>query len=480
MTESLKILMLEDNLADAEILQRLLKKEKLEFNFRLVMNEHDFKQALGEYRPNVILADNSLPGFSAGEALKIVRESALNTTPFIMVTGSVSEEFAAGMIKQGADDYILKDRMARLPAAIEQAIQQQTAKKKAREALEAIRISNERFETLSKATRDAVWDWNLLTDQVWWNESFYQLIGHDPHKPPPEAREWTKRIHPDDVAQVMERLKKVKQNAINSWEEEFRFRMADGTYGTLLDRAYIMRNDAGQPVRAIGALVDITEQKRLAQEVLAAKIEQQKEINRAILQTQEMERNRLGRELHDNINQILASVSLKLEYFLEEPNNNLDIVANCYESLLKAIQEARNLSHKMVLPRFSEKRLHDELQRLIENYHYKQFVQLELSHMEEVYIVPSIKETVYRVVQEQLSNIYKHARADQIAINIQNDNKLLELEVADNGIGFDLKQKSKGIGISNIFNRVESVNGTVNINSAPGKGCLLHVAIPLS
>ena len=478
MSDLLNILMLEDNVNDAEIIQRLLRKEKMEFDFRLVMNERDFVQTLEQFRPDVILADNSLPGFSAGEALKIVRKNAPNT-PFIMVTGSVSEEFAAGMIKLGADDYILKDRLTRLPAAIDSAIKQQVAKKKALDAIEAIRISNERFETLSRATKDAVWDWNLLTDEVWWNENFYQWMGYDPLLPVPPAQEWTKRIHPEDVGQVMERLKQVQRNAIDSWEEEFRFLTADGSYGTLLDRAYIMRDAAGQPVRAIGALVDITEQKRLTQEMLAGKIEQQKEITRAILQTQEMERNRLGRELHDNINQILASVSLKLEYYLEAPENNMDIISNCYISLLKAIQEARNLSHEMVLPRFSEKRLKDELQKLIENYNYKQFVELELNQMKEQYISPTVKETLYRIIQEQLSNIYKHAKADEINIAITNDKSLVTLVVNDNGIGFDMRQKSKGIGISNIFNRIESCNGTVELISAPGDGCTLLAKIPL-
>lgn len=480
MSELLKILMLEDNVNDAEIVQRLLKKEKMELDFRLVMNEHDFVQALEQFHPDVILADNNLPSFSAGEALQIVRKRKLsNNTPFVMVTGSVSEEFAVGMIKQGVDDYILKDRLTRLPAAIASAIKQQVAKKEAQKAIEAIRIANERFETLSRATKDAVWDWNLLTDSVWWNENFFHWLGYDPRQPVPPVQEWTKRIHPDDVGQVMERLKDVKKNAIDSWEEEFRFLMADGSYGTLLDRASVMRDAAGQPVRAFGALVDITAQKRLAEKNLISKIEQQKEITRAILQTQEMERNRLGRELHDNINQILASVSLKLEYYLEAPDNNLAIISNCYSSLLKAIQEARNLSHQMVLPRFSEKRLKDELERLIDNYNYKQFVELELSQMNEQFISPVIKETLYRIIQEQLSNIYKHAKADEIKISIDNDSDLVSLVVADNGIGFDMRQKSKGIGISNIFNRVEACNGTVEIIAAPGKGCTLRVKIPL-
>lgn len=478
MNQRLKILMLEDSETDAELVQRLLIREKMDFDFRLAMNEDDFLTALDKFMPHVILADNSLPQFSAAEALKITRQR-LPQCPFIMVTGSVSEEFAAGIIKLGADDYILKDRLTRLCPAIESAIRQQKTIREKQEVLEQIRVSNDRFETLSKATQDAVWDWNLVTDQVWWNDNFYQMLGYDPGQPVPGAQEWTKRIHPDDADAVMERLRQVKRNAIESWEEEFRFKQADGSYGTLLDRAYIVKDAAGKPFRAVGALVDITEQKRLLQEVMSNKIEQQKEINRAILRTQEMERNALGRELHDNINQILASVGLKLAFYLEEPDNNMDIIESCLGNLHKAIQEARNLSHQMVMPRFSEKSLGNELNHLIENYNYRQIVELEISELQDPFIPSPIKETIYRIIQEQLSNIYKHAKADEILIRIGNDAKELTLVIRDNGVGFDIRQKSNGIGLSNIFNRVESCNGKAEMISSPGKGCTLTVNIPL-
>jgi two-component system sensor histidine kinase UhpB len=474
--------MLEDSDTDAEIVQRLLIKEQMDFEFRLAMNKTAFVEALDEFNPTVILADNSLPQFSASEALKIVHQRSINA-PFIMVTGSVSEEFAAGIIKLGADDYVLKDRLVRLPAAIESAIKQQRASQAREDALEETRISNERFQILSRATKDAVWDWNLRTGQVWWNESFYHLLGYDPQQAVPDAYGWTKRIHPDDADSVVGRLKKIKDNAINSWEEEFRFQMTDGSYGTLLDRAYVLKDAAGKAVRAIGALVDITEQKilmqKIAEERLANKIEQQKEITRTILQTQEMERNALGRELHDNINQILASIFLKLDYYLEEPANNLDIIQNCKQSLQKAIQEARKLSHHMVMPRFAEKNLQDELEQLIENYSYKQIVELKLEGMDEESLPGPIKETVYRIIQEQLSNIYKHAKANKVVIQISNNPSELTMLIQDNGVGFDIQQKRKGIGITNIFTRVEACNGTTNIISSPGNGCSISIKIPL-
>ena len=128
MIEPLKILMLEDSATDTEIVQRLLKKEKLNFESKLAMSKEAFLQALDQFQPDVILADNSLPQFNATEALEITRQH-FNHIPFIMVTGTVSEEFAAAIIKSGADDYILKDRLQRLPAAILAAINKRKAEK---------------------------------------------------------------------------------------------------------------------------------------------------------------------------------------------------------------------------------------------------------------------------------------------------------------------------------------------------------------
>lgn len=115
--------MLEDSETDADIIQRQLKKENIIADFNVVMTKAAFLEALEQYEPDLILADNSLPQFDAADALEAVRKT-LPDVPFILVTGIVSDEFAAAIIKQGADDYILKDRLTRLPAAIESMLKQ--------------------------------------------------------------------------------------------------------------------------------------------------------------------------------------------------------------------------------------------------------------------------------------------------------------------------------------------------------------------
>jgi len=179
MNEPLKILMLEDSSTDAEIVQRLLKKEKLNFESCLAMNKENFLLALEQFQPDVILADNSLPQFNAKEALEITRQRS-GHIPFIMVTGTVSEEFAANIIKSGADDYILKDRLGRLPASIEAAIKQQRAEKEKKDALENLIQNEEKYRTLIERISDAF----IALDRDWRytyvNKQAGELIHRDP------------------------------------------------------------------------------------------------------------------------------------------------------------------------------------------------------------------------------------------------------------------------------------------------------------
>ena len=156
------------------------------------------------------------------------------------------------------------------------------------------------------------------------------------------------------------------------------------------------------------------------------------------------------------------------------------ILADCRQMLLAAIRETRNLSHQMVMPGFSEKNLLDELRLLIENYTPAMSINLDVRRLKEKHIPPLIKETLYRIVQEQLSNIHKHAKASSVQVRLSSGPRSVELLIRDDGIGFDPQLKKNGIGISNIYHRAESYDGKVEIVSSPGEGCYLVVRIPLS
>lgn len=175
----LKILILEDSATDAELVERLLKKTIPSAAFRVAMDRKAYIRELEEYQPDVILSDNSLPQFNAAEALKIVRARSLHI-PFIMVTGAVSEEFAAAIIKSGADDYVLKDRISKLPVAIEAALKQRQSEKEKQEALRQLAESEERYRTLIERVSDAFIAFDKDLRYTYMNKKAGELTRRDP------------------------------------------------------------------------------------------------------------------------------------------------------------------------------------------------------------------------------------------------------------------------------------------------------------
>ncbi len=130
-----------------------------------------------------------------------------------------------------------------------------------RRAGEGLRTSEERFRLLSNATNDAIWDWDLATNGVWWNEGFEKLFGYRREDVDPTAKSWTDCIHPDDLARVTAGIHHVIEHGGEGWADEYRFRRLDGDYAYVLDRGHVIRDGAGLAVRMIGGMTDLTERK---------------------------------------------------------------------------------------------------------------------------------------------------------------------------------------------------------------------------
>ena len=128
-------------------------------------------------------------------------------------------------------------------------------------AEELMRINLERFQIIARATNDAVWDWNLGTNTVWWNEGYQALFGHAPEATDPSVESRTGMIHPDDVDRVVRGIREQIDRGAQAWSDEYRFRRRDGTHAEIYDRGYIIRDADGTAVRMIGAMQDITERK---------------------------------------------------------------------------------------------------------------------------------------------------------------------------------------------------------------------------
>ncbi|HUC83043.1 MAG TPA: PAS domain S-box protein [Flavisolibacter sp.] len=118
--------------------------------------------------------------------------------------------------------------------------------------------AKERFELVSKATQDAIWDWDLTTNEVWWNEGFKSLFGYAEEEIEATTESWHSRLHPEEREQVIDDIQRTIDSGTKNWSKEYRFRKKDGSYSTVLDRGYALHDETGKPYRMLGAMQDIT------------------------------------------------------------------------------------------------------------------------------------------------------------------------------------------------------------------------------
>jgi diguanylate cyclase (GGDEF)-like protein/PAS domain S-box-containing protein len=130
-------------------------------------------------------------------------------------------------------------------------------------AEEALRLSQERFELVTRATSDAIWDWNLSTDELWWNEGFQKLFGYSGDEIGTDIGSWTDRVHPDDAERVLHDIHRHIESGKHHWSDEYRFKRSDGSYAFVIDRGYVVYDSEDKPIRMLGSMMDVTERKSL-------------------------------------------------------------------------------------------------------------------------------------------------------------------------------------------------------------------------
>jgi len=273
-------------------------------------------------------------------------------------------------------------------------------------------------------------------------------------------------IHPEDLPRLVETFMEVLSSPGKPIFVQAR---AQSKEGKLICVEGIVTNLLG--VEGVNGVVcnfrDVTERKEMEKKIMQASID-----------AQEREREEIGRELHDNVNQILTTARLYLDCIHETPAEQASIIRRSSEIITTAIEEIRKLSRSMTQSFHREIGLKLSIEDLLEN--IRQLpdgiqVSFDFFVPGEQNLDDKLKMTIFRIAQEQLNNILKHAAASTIDVSIREEGSLLTLCITDNGRGFDPWKKREGIGINNIINRAELFNGEVTIGSAPGKGCVLSV-----
>jgi PAS domain S-box-containing protein len=222
---------------------------------------------------------------------------------------------------------------------------------------------------------------------------------------------------------------------------------------------------------------NINERKRLEGELL----EYQRRLTASVVAAQEQERSLISQELHDNVNQLLTSAKLYAGLGRDGVGNARAMMDKSINLIQTSIDEIRKLSRQLTVSFISTTALEDAIRELVET--VVACKGLNITFQNEVFTPVNenehVKLAIYRILQEHLTNVLKHAEAKQVEVNLRRSEDKLTLVVADDGKGFDTTKKTEGIGLRNIRSRAESLMGLFSIDSQPGKGTTLFVQLPL-
>jgi len=341
----------------------------------------------------------------------------------------------------------------------------------------------EKFLLAAKLSFDVIWDWNVLTNEVFLGDGFEELFGYAiKNNKADMIQDWVNYLHPDDKEAVIIELQNTIKSTATNWEHAYRVSRADGSVAKVYVRASIFRHKDGKAYRMIGAMQDLSLQKDLEEKLdLEIKLKE-KQITDAAEDAKEMERSNIGKELHDNINQLLGASRMYLEMAKRGGINTPMYLSRSSEYTLTAIEEIRKLSKGLTTDIIKDLGLCAAIENITDDLMEVSRIQITCSFVsfEEKGVDDKFKLNIFRIVQEQLNNILKHAKATTININLLQSEKNVELVIADNGIGFDTEKKQNGIGIDNIKDRAAHYNGTAGFISGPGQGCVLTVQFPVS
>jgi PAS domain S-box-containing protein len=343
-----------------------------------------------------------------------------------------------------------------------------------KEIEEALYRSKQRLETVADLTSHAIWEWDTSSREIWRSEGFAALLGYPAKEMKSTPMWWKHAIHPEDRSPVFSALEQLVKTG-GTLQQTYRVRRFDGSYAEVIDRATAIRDGAENKLRLIGSIADVTEQNRAA----AAK----QEMSRRVMQAQEQERQRVARDLHDGVSQLLASSNFRLHHIEQQLGKSdktlLKKVAEARVLVEKAHQELQLISRNLRPSELDDLGLNAALRSLCAEFQNRTRVQTIFKTSEIKALGPDAELTLYRIAQEALNNVEKHADAKQVQLSLKRKMDFIVLTIRDDGKGFASDGEMKGWGLANMRERAEYFSGTLRINSRRNLGTSVIVTVPV-
>jgi PAS domain S-box-containing protein len=307
----------------------------------------------------------------------------------------------------------------------------------------------ERLRIIADVSADAIYDWDIEAGLTSWNHGMRTLFGYSGDAV--QTHEWwQERVHPDDKERVVQSVRRALEKKVDYWTEEYRYRRVDGSNAHVIDRGYLIYDKDRNPIRMIGAMVDVTSRITLAEAQVLSAVE---------------ERQRLARDLHDTVAQTLYSMTLLSEAVRRLANAGDLQQVQAYASRLgetaqQSLKEMRLLVYEMRTSILEEQGLSKAIQNRLDAVEKRSGIEVHFQSNLDGKLPEQLEKSLFYIANEALTNSLKHANATAVNVVMCVDGEEeVALEVSDNGRGFDLNaaEEDGGIGLSSMRERAEKL-----------------------
>lgn len=468
----LTVVCLEDDPLDAELVRHELESVISDLDWCEISTEAEYRRALEERAPDLILADYNLPGFDGLAALAIAREQR-PLTPFIFVSGALGEEIAIETLKSGATDYVLKNRLKRLGPAVQRALAEAHERSERRRIERELEAQRRLLEALIDTIPDAIYTIDRDERVLMVNRALLEMFAEPGAavigRRLPEVMEVTRA--PDRRGTEDAYLMRTERSVVNR-ERMWRLRSGESRWYSTT-KALLRDVSTAQVIGLVCVSRDVTSTRLLERE---------------LSEISNREQRRIGSDLHDGLGQELTGLSLLLKSIetavTRDAPQLTQHIARVREVLTQAIESTRALARGLAPVNLERGGLPAALEHLARQCSALYGLRCEYrgSLSPEVNIDEAPATHLYRIAQEAIANAAKHAQARSIVVGLSSQSGALLLEVRDDGRGIpeDMQAHPTGMGLKLMEYRARIMGGEITVARAEGGGTIVSCLCPLS
>jgi two-component system sensor histidine kinase UhpB len=465
MRKNLRVLLAEDNDADTAAIRNVLDKSGSEFIVKIVNDLSGFETQLKEFSPDVVLCDHITPGFDSYDILALFKEKKISI-PFIVVTNKGNEQFAASILMEGADDYVWKKDLERLPATIFASLKRVQAEAK-------LIAGEKKFRALIENSYDIITLMNENQFVTYNSPSLKRITGWEN-----EMQGYQEKYHEDDAIRMKRIMKEVFAKPDYPLFTTFRvkhqlghFIWLEGTITNNLHNPYIES--------IVFNLRDVSEQIESYENLVRSESEM-RNFAKHLNTIQEEERIRIAREIHDELGQQFIAIKMGLSSMKNSIKE--DILLNKIENIISEVESGTRRMKRIatelrpgildslgLIPSIAW--LGNEFQKKTGITCYVKF------NVTEQKFEKDISTCFFRICQESLTNALKHSDASEVTITMYLENSHLNLVVSDNGKGMseETRKNPFSMGLLGMRERAKAINAHLEIMSQKNTGTVVHL-----